>query len=122
MNTRTVMTLVAVVLVAAAATYWFAQKVAPVDDTSHAAVAPASQGSSDGKIASVSDLVGGLEARLEEDKDDAKGWLLLARSYDHLGDNENALRAYIKAVELGLSDAQMEMKLVQNAFDEDSPR
>lgn len=63
------------------------------------------------KAASVSLLIGGLEARLAENPDDAKGWMLLARSHDHLGDNTNAWNAYTHARDLGMTDEALEIKL-----------
>ena len=53
------------------------------------------------KAASVPSLVGGLEAKLAQDPNDAKGWLLLAKSHDHLGDRDAAWAAYARAKELG---------------------
>lgn len=67
-----------------------------------------------GKAASVTSLIGGLEAKLVENPDDAKGWLLLAQSYDHLGDPRAAWAAYSQAKELGLGDDALEMKLAAN--------
>jgi cytochrome c-type biogenesis protein CcmH len=66
------------------------------------------------KSASVTSLVGGLEARLAENPDDAKGWLLLAKSHDHLGDRDAAWDAYSRAKELGMSDDTFEMQLAAN--------
>ncbi len=66
------------------------------------------------KAASVTSLVGGLEARLAENPDDAKGWLLLAKSHDHLGDRNAAWAAYARAKELGMSDDSLEIKLAVN--------
>lgn len=66
------------------------------------------------KSASIGSLVGGLESRLVENPDDAKGWLLLARSHDHLGNNSNAWNAYSRARELGLTDEALELKLAAN--------
>lgn len=63
------------------------------------------------RSASVGSLVGGLEARLAQNPDDAKGWLLLARSHDHLGDNARAWDAYSRARELGMTDEALELKL-----------
>lgn len=62
------------------------------------------------KAASVTELLAGLEQRLEENPDDAKGWLLLAKSYDHVGRPEDAAAAYDKARELGLSDGVPEAR------------
>lgn len=63
------------------------------------------------KAASVTSLVGGLEEKLANDPDDAKGWLLLAKSHDHLGNREAAWAAYARARELGMGDDTLEMKL-----------
>lgn len=63
------------------------------------------------KAASVSILVGGLEARLDESPEDAKGWILLARSYDHLGEHDKAWNAYTRARDLGTTDTSLELKL-----------
>jgi cytochrome c-type biogenesis protein CcmH/NrfG len=63
------------------------------------------------KAASVSILVGGLEARLEASPEDAKGWILLARSYDHLGEHDKAWNAYARARDLGTTDTSLELKL-----------
>lgn len=63
------------------------------------------------KAASVGTLIGGLEARLESSPDDGKGWILLARSYDHLGQHEKAWHAYTRARDLGMTDTSLELKL-----------
>ena len=85
--------------------------IASVQHTSPADVAEATQGSGETQAASVSDLLAGLEASLEEDPDDAKGWLLLAKSYDHLGRYRDAAAAYEKASALSLSDDVLEAQL-----------
>jgi cytochrome c-type biogenesis protein CcmH/NrfG len=46
---------------------------------------PSTSDGTERKAASVTSLIVGLEARLVENPDDAKGWLLLAKSHDHLG-------------------------------------
>lgn len=66
------------------------------------------------KLASVTSLVGGLEARLAKDPDDAKGWLLLAKSHDHLGNWNAAWAAYTRAQDLGMSDEVLEIRLAAN--------
>ena len=63
------------------------------------------------KAGSVSTLITGLQARLAENPDDAKGWLLLAKSYEYLGDPAEARDAYARAVALGISDIEFEAKL-----------
>ena len=66
------------------------------------------------KSASVGALVGGLEARLVANPDDAKGWILLAKSHDHLGNSEKAWAAYSRARDLGMTDETLELKLAAN--------
>lgn len=66
---------------------------------------------SNSKASSVGELVAGLERRLLEHPDDAKGWLLLAKSYDYLGRSQDAGKAYAKAASLGISDSVLEARL-----------
>ena len=66
------------------------------------------------RSASVGALIGGLEARLAENPEDAKGWVLLARSHDHLGNNAKAWSAYSRARDLGIDDAALELKIAAN--------
>ena len=85
--------------------------VSPPADTG-AGTAQATQGNgNDEKIGSVTSLLAGLETRLAENPDDAKGWLLLAKSYDHLGREQDARDAYEKAAALGMTDATLESRL-----------
>jgi hypothetical protein len=60
---------------------------------------------------SVASLVDGLRDRLENEPDDASGWLLLAQSYEHLGRRGEALAAYAHAQSLGKTDAKFEALL-----------
>jgi tetratricopeptide (TPR) repeat protein len=60
---------------------------------------------------SVASLVDGLRDRLENEPDDASGWLLLAQSYEHLGRRDEALAAYAHAQSLGKTDAKFEALL-----------
>lgn len=69
-------------------------------------------------VAPVSSLVDGLVKRLHENPDDAGGWLLLAKSYRHLGRPAEANTAYAKAKQLGQSDADLEAWLADNSSDE----
>lgn len=84
------------------------------------AQASASQTSSAGssmdpnKLASVTSLLGGLEVRLAENPDDGKGWLLLAKSYEHLERNEDAIAAYERAAALGVTDEQLLFRLMSS--------
>ena len=73
--------------------------------------AKSAAGNGDRKAASVSTLLMGLEQRLQENPDDAKGWLLLAKSYDHLGRLQDAAGAYDKAAALGLTDDALAARL-----------
>ena len=68
------------------------------------------------KAGSVTSLLAGLEARLAENPDDAKGWLLLAKSYDHLGRPQDARDAYDRAAALGMTDAALEGRLQEPAI------
>jgi hypothetical protein len=65
----------------------------------------ATRSNADRKAGSVAQLLGGLEARLEQDPADGKGWLLLAKSYEHLGRLADARDAYRKAESLGITDS-----------------
>lgn len=66
---------------------------------------------SENEIASVSSLVDGLSERLEREPNDAGGWLLLAKSYQHLGRMEDAGAAYQRAADLGQTDAEFAASL-----------
>lgn len=78
-------------------------------------VAGSTEQSSSG-ASTVADLVGGLRARLEREPDDAGGWLLLAQSYDHMGQHADALDAYERARALGKTDTSFEAKLLGKAL------
>jgi hypothetical protein len=66
------------------------------------------------KAASVSALLSGLEERLRSNPGDGKEWLLLAKSYEHLGRNEDAAEAYAKAAALGVTDETLAARLGGN--------
>lgn len=59
-------------------------------------------------VGSVAVMLERLETRLQDEPDDAGGWLLLAKSYDHLGRKDDAIAAYEKARALGKTDAKFE--------------
>lgn len=61
--------------------------------------------------ASVASLVDGLKERLEQEPNDADGWILLARSYEHIGRRSEATAAYDRAKALGKSDPTLEKSL-----------
>lgn len=62
-------------------------------------------------LGSVATLVDGLAERLQREADDAGGWLLLARSYEHLGRHRAASVAYARARALGKTDRKLEETL-----------
>jgi cytochrome c-type biogenesis protein CcmH/NrfG len=66
------------------------------------------------QVASVGSMIGGLEARLAAEPNDANGWVLLAQSYAYTADAEGAERAIRHAVELGV-DEQALRERVDNA-------
>lgn len=84
---------------------------AAVSSESARTTAAAARRADNRKAASVTELLAGLERRLQEDPDDAKGWLLLAKSYDHLGRRADAASAYERAAGLGLADNALEARL-----------
>lgn len=72
------------------------------------------------KVGSISSMVDGLATRLKENPDDGKGWLLLARSYQHLNRTQDAAAAYAKAKALGEIDTTLEASLLVEARPEAS--
>lgn len=75
---------------------------------------PSSRTASASEVASVGtvdSLIGGLEARLAEHPDDAKGWALLAQSYSFIGDTQRSERAVTRAVELGFEEADLRARV-----------
>ena len=59
------------------------------------------------QVGSVADMVEGLAARLETNPEDGASWLLLAKSYKHLGQIPDAIAAYAKAAALGKTDPDL---------------
>jgi hypothetical protein len=89
--------------------------VPAVAHTSAATGQSASTDASDeGSLGSVASMLDGLAARLEKEPDDADGWILLARSYQHIGQRDDAIAAYEKAQALGKSDANLDALLFGN--------
>lgn len=72
---------------------------------------PATYAAGGGKVGSVNSMLSGLEDRLASNPDDGSGWLLLAKSHEHLGRREDALRSYRKAADLGFTDAEFESQV-----------
>ncbi|MCP5091442.1 MAG: hypothetical protein GY949_11015 [Gammaproteobacteria bacterium] len=84
-------------------------QAATVDAPTHQSIQhKLSTTSSDPKsVGSVSSMIDGLAARLQDNPDDSKSWLLLARSYKHLNRLPEAVDAYEKAVALGEYDEEL---------------
>lgn len=80
---------------------WPTTRASPTPQPPPAAVPPAAQ------VASVDSLVGGLEARLAANHDDAEGWALLAQSYAYTANEEAVERAVQRAVALGVDETSL---------------
>jgi hypothetical protein len=83
--------------------------------------ATASNSRSGMSVASVGNLVDGLKERLQLEPDDAGGWLLLARSYEHLGRYQDASEAYEHSKSLGKVDSDLENSLLAGMIVESMP-
>lgn len=79
--------------------------------TGDATAMTGADGSSTMDVAPVASLIGGLESRLAEQPDDAKGWALLAQSYAFVGRVEDAQSAVAHAVELGFDEASLQSRV-----------
>jgi hypothetical protein len=77
-----------------------------------AVVQPASTGV---QAAPVESLVGGLEARLAAEPNDAEGWALLAQSYAFTSNEEAVERAVQRAVALGFDEAALRERVATAA-------
>ena len=69
----------------------------------------------DTSVAPVSALIDGLEARLAQEPEDAKGWALLAQSYAFVDDEQQTEAAIVRAVNLGFDEADLRHR-VELAF------
>jgi cytochrome c-type biogenesis protein CcmH len=58
-------------------------------------------------VGTVASMVEGLAKRLESNPEDGASWLLLAKSYKHLGLIPDAIAAYSRAAALGKTDADL---------------
>jgi len=76
-----------------------------------AAQAVGDSGEAGTKLPSVGNLLDGLKAKLEKNPNDGDGWLLLAKSYQHLGRLQEARDAYANAVANGSSETSFESLL-----------
>ena len=80
-------------------------------DRSQVSTNSANNGQSKKGTASVASLVDGLKERLEQEPNDADGWILLARSYEHIGHRTEAIAAYDHAKSLGKTDPTLDKSL-----------
>lgn len=93
----------------AASMYWFigspqAADVEPMSAHDRPITTPTKRKPSDKSVGSVASMVDGLASRLQDNPDDGKSWLLLARSFEHLNRMPEAKAAYEKAAALGEYD------------------
>ena len=79
--------------------------------TTQASGTTSTMSSGNTQLAPVESMLSGLEQRLQQQPDDGKGWLLLAKSYRHLGRMDDARDAYKKAEALGNGDATVAAQL-----------
>ena len=84
----------------------------------HASSTRAPAPPADRALGTVASMVDGLARRLENAPDDADGWILLARSYQHLGRSTEALDAYRRAEALGKIDVNLEGEIVSKSLSE----
>lgn len=109
-NSTILIPLIAVVVIAIG--FFVALRQPDQTPPAHQALNVHNEPNPEGKsLGSVDSLLTGLEARLQADPSDAKGWLLLAKSYSHLGRTNDALTAYAKAKALGQADLKFEALL-----------
>lgn len=102
------------VAVVATGIHWVASEKEAANKVprSHSSTTALAQSSSSMNLDSVDNMVGGLEDRLRDNPDDGKGWLLLAKSYRHMGRMDEARDAYRKAELLGVSEPVFAAKLL----------
>lgn len=72
----------------------------PLSGTSNPAIASSGDAANPESVASVDELMAGLEARLAENPEDQQGWELLGRSHLELGQFVEAANAYQRLYEL----------------------
>ena len=115
-NVRTIVAAAVVSLVAIGLYSFIGSPDAVTAETGHAksdgsSVTAASNSSPSKSLGSVASLVDGLGNRLKQQPDDANGWILLARSYEHLGQLSEAATAYGRARDLGKTDLKLDQSL-----------
>jgi cytochrome c-type biogenesis protein CcmH len=90
----------AIVLVAGAG-YWYTGATGRED------AAASEEAGQAGSAAQVVAMVDKLAERLQQNPDDGEGWAMLARSYSVMERNEDALKAYARALALRKDDASL---------------
>jgi hypothetical protein len=63
-------------------------------------------------VGSVESMIGGLEARLAAQPNDANGWALLAQSYAYTADDAAVERATKRAIELGVDEQSLRERVM----------
>ena len=66
-------------------------------------------------------MVGGLAARLEQNPNDFKGWMMLGRSYTVLQKTDDALKAYGKAAALEPANIEPKVQIVTTLMSTSNP-
>lgn len=74
------------------------------------------------KVDSVDVLLDGLRSRLEAQPDDLEGWVLLAKSYQYLGQSKESKQAFSRARELGYTDAEIDVNASASSENTPQPR
>lgn len=95
---RVALILAALVALAAVVVAVLRSRAEPDDSTTATAEATA--------VPEVETMISGLEKKLQESPQDARGWHLLGQAYYHVGRYPDAVKAYSRAVELDPKDAE----------------
>jgi len=66
----------------------------------YATIGSPQEKSAGSELASIEDMVAGLDQRLRDNPDDLAGWKMLGRTYFQLRDYDNAIQAFERAVQL----------------------
>ncbi|MGB5627498.1 MAG: hypothetical protein WBM61_17325 [Woeseiaceae bacterium] len=82
-------------------------QAAGIEPPAHTAATPAVAPPQSKTVGSVASMIDGLAARLKNNPEDGKSWLLLARSYKHLKRVAEARDAYEHAAALGEYDEEL---------------
>ena len=72
-------------------------------------ISAAAEMTGDERVAMVRNMVDGLAERLRDEPDDVDGWLMLARSYNVLGEFDSSADAYRRAASLAADDVEVQL-------------